>query len=147
MRERVLSNIEATRTGSSRSNIDNFFAKSDQISSGYVPDTWAGVTLKKDSVVYALRPGTSAYFTDLTTVQGARLDSYSLSQALQVKPHDIYGYRPDITGFRITQDLFVPSGQALANPAIGAGGGTQFFIQNSGKYLEPITTINLKKPY
>jgi len=72
------------------------------------------------------------------------LDSYSLSQALQVKPHDIYGYRPDVTGYRVMQNVSVPSGQALANPAFGSGAGTQYFIPNPEKYLEPITTVNLK---
>lgn len=146
IRANVEANIAATRLGSASSNINIFFAKSDQIASGYQADVWTGTVLKQDSVVYALRPGASAYFTDFDTVQGARLDSYSLSQALQVKPHEIYGYRPDVTGFRVTQDVFVPGGRAIANSAFGAGGGTQFFIENSGKYLEPITTINLKKP-
>ena len=117
----------------------------DQIMSGYAADKWTSVTLKEGSVVYALRPGVSSYYTDLSTVQATRLDSYSLTQALQVKPHEIYGYRPDITGFRVTQDITIPGGNAVANSSIGTGGGTQFFIQNSTNYLEPITTINLIK--
>ncbi len=145
MRERIDANIAATRAGNASSNIDVFFAKSAQIESGYAADTWSGSLLKRGTVVYGLSPGASSFFTDFPTVQGSLLDSASLSQRLQVRPHDIYGYRPDITGFRVTQDVFVPSGQAVANPAFGTGNGTQFFIRNNERYLEPIATVNLRK--
>ncbi|RJX31787.1 MAG: hypothetical protein C4516_06495 [Oxalobacter sp.] len=144
--ERVMANVTEARKGNASSKIDLFFAKSDQIVSGYSADLWEPVSIKKGSVVYGLHPGESAYFTDFATVQWSRLDAYSLSQALQVKAHSIYGYRPDIKGFRVIQDLYVPGGQALANISVGTGGGNQFFIQNAHKYLEPITTINLRKP-
>jgi len=64
---------------------------------------------------------------------------------LQIREHDIFGYRPDVTGYRVLQNFDVMQGRALANPQFGAGGGSQFLIQNFEKYLEPISTIDLKR--
>lgn len=124
---------------------ETVFAKSSQIESGYSADVWGTTSLSKGDIVYALSPTKSPqFFTDLNTLQAVRFDTVAVSEALQVKPHSIYGYRPDVTGYRVTQDLAVPSGTTAANSGFGPGGGTQFFIRNSENYLEPISTINLR---
>lgn len=145
MRETVLANVRESTIARGSSQIDSFFARSAQIESGYAADAYKATLLNKGDVVYALSPTKNPqFFTDLKTLQAVQFDAVSVSEALQVRPHSIYGYRPDITGYRVTQDITVPSGATAANPAFGPGGGNQFFIRNQGNYLEPISTINLR---
>jgi len=114
-----------------------------QLASGYNADAWSGTTLKQGTIIYQLTPGTTPYFTDLATAQASGFDSFALSRSLQVNPHPIYGYRPNITGYLVTQDISVPSGVALANPQFGPGGGAQFFIENYQNILKPVATVDL----
>lgn len=145
VRETVLANLRESAVARSSSQIETFFAKSAQIESGYAADAWNATLLRQGDVVYALSPTKNPqFFTDLPTLQAVQFDTLSASEALQVRPHSVYGYRPDVTGYRVTQDITIPSGTTAANPWYGPGGGTQFFIRDSGNYLEPISTINLR---
>jgi hypothetical protein len=145
LRERVLGNLRESAVARGSSQIETFLAKSAQIESGYSADAWNATLLRQGDVVYALSPTKNPqFFTDLPTLQAVRFDMLSVSKALQVRPHPVYGYRPDVTGYRVTQDITVPGGTTVANPWYGPGGGTQFFIRDSEKYLEPISTINLR---
>jgi hypothetical protein len=145
LRERVLGNLRESAVARDSSQIETFLAKSAQIESGYSADAWNATLLRQGDVVYALSPTKNPqFFTDLPTLQAVRFDMLSVSKALQIRAHPVYGYRPDVTGYRVTQDITVPGGTAVANPWYGPGGGTQFFIRDSEKYLEPISTINLR---
>ena len=102
--------------------------------------------MHEGDVIYSLSPNTKPeFFTSLETMQAGRFDSSAVSRALQIKEHPIFGYRPDVTGYRVTQDFDILQGKTLANPQFGPGGGDQFLILDFEKYLEPITTIDLKR--
>lgn len=77
--------------------------------------------------------------------QAGRFDSAGISRAVQVKEHPVFGYRPDVTGYRVIQDFNPLQGRATANPQFGPGGADQFLIQDFENYLEPITTIDLRR--
>jgi hypothetical protein len=145
-RARIEANIAESRAARNSSNIDIFHAKSVQIESGYNADDWLRGSLKKGDVIYSLSPNRKPeFFTSLETLQAGSFDSSAVSRALQVKEHPIFGYRPDVTGYRVTQDFDVLFGKTRANPQFGPGGGDQYLIRDYGKYLEPITTIDLKR--
>lgn len=132
-------------------------ARAHQIASGYKPDNWVMIDLPQGTVVYQ-RTGSVAfnagpatpvgpYFTDLGTLQASSFNAGTLAQAVQASPHPIYGFRPDVTGFRLTQGLRVPNGLALNNPALGPGGGAQYFFdENMRLYLERVASIDLGMP-
>ncbi|MES9876893.1 MAG: hemagglutinin repeat-containing protein [Candidatus Sedimenticola sp. 1PA] len=145
-RERVLANIADSRAARDSSNIDIFHAKSVQIESGYNADDWLRGSLKEGEVIYSLSPNRKPeFFTSLETLQAGSFDSSAVSRALQVKEHPIFGYRPDVTGYRVTNDFDLLFGKTRANPQFGPGGGDQYLIKDYEKYLEPITTIDLNR--
>jgi hypothetical protein len=43
-------------------------------------------------------------------------------KGLQVKPDPFYGYRLKVVKYEILEDVYVPSGKALANTNLGPGG-------------------------
>jgi len=109
----------------------------------YAPDVWGMSTLPKGTVVYGGVPGQSAYYTNAQALADAGLSRESLFQSLQVSPHPVFGYRPQMAAYETTSDITVPTGIVRANPNLGAGGATQYFIPNYGTRLRPIDRINL----
>jgi len=73
----------------------------------------------------------------------AGLSRQSLFQNLQVTPHPVFGYRPQMGVYEVTSDINVPSGIVKANPDLGVGGATQYFIRNYSNQLRLVDTINL----
>jgi hypothetical protein len=145
-RVRVEANIAESAAARNSSKFDEFFAKSVQIESGYNADVWMKGSLRKGDVIYSLSPNANPqFFTTLESLQAGGFNSTQVSRLLQVKEHAVYGYRPDVTGYRVTQDFKPMTGRALANPDFGVGGGKQFMIRDHQKYLEPIATIDLKR--
>lgn len=69
----------------------------------------------------------------------------SLYGGLQIRPHETYGYRNQITVYEVMEDVTAPMGQALANRAYGPGGYTQYYIEGFQSKLRPITTLQLSR--
>jgi hypothetical protein len=61
----------------------------------------------------------------------------NLFESLQVAPHPVLGYRPSVGAYVVNEDINVPTSQALANIHLGAGGGTQFYVNNFSNKLSP----------
>ncbi|WP_168184714.1 hemagglutinin repeat-containing protein [Oleiagrimonas sp. MCCC 1A03011] len=143
MIERVTGNIAESQSAHASSNFDIFVAKSDQVQWGYQADSWSMTTLPKGSLVYGGLPGQSAYYTDLQALTDANSNSANLFQSLQVSPHPVFGYRPQMGMYEVLDDIHVPTGVVKENPALGPGGANQFFIRWYQKNLKLIKTINL----
>jgi len=143
LRDRVLGRLEASRLERSGSNFKIHVAREGQALSGYAPDKWAMATLGKGSVVYGGSPGQTGFYTDIATVRASRLSGSRLFRSLQVRPHPVYGYRPQVRAYMLTRDIQVPVGEALANPFAGTGGGGQIFINNFESVLKPVRTFRL----
>lgn len=95
--------------------------------------------------VYGMTPGQSAWYTDLASVEASRYTYTSLYGGLQIRPHETYGYRNQITVYEVMEDVTAPMGQALANRAYGPGGYTQYYIEGFQSKLRPITTLQLSR--
>ncbi|WP_394663887.1 RHS repeat-associated core domain-containing protein [uncultured Sphingomonas sp.] len=105
-------------------------ARADQLQWGYAADEWGMIKLSAGDRVFGGIPGQSAYYTDASTLAASGGSRTSLFQSLQVKPHPEFGYRPTMGEYEVLSDMRVPSGTVRANPAMGEGGGRQFFIEN-----------------
>ena len=137
---RIKANAEASLNLNQRIN-----AKAIQVDSGYNADIWKTGRLNEGDVIYSLSPNPNPkFFTSLETLQAGKFDSSAVSRALQIEEHPLRGYRVDITGYRVKQDFDLPYGTTRANPQFGPGGGDQYLIFDHKKYLEPITTIDMK---
>ena len=53
------------------------------------------------------------------------------------------GIRPAVGAYEVTRSMRVPTGVVSANPALGVGGGDQFFIKNFGGTLKLTNRLEL----
>lgn len=106
-------------------------------------DNFKIITLKKGQLVIGGFPGQTPWYTDIQTVKTSGLNQKSLFESLQVAPHPQRGYRPQLRVYRVMRDIQVPSGQALANPQFGNGGGIQYYIEDFAG-LQTVREFNLK---
>ena len=133
----------ATATAQSGESAEIEAAKADQVRWGYVADKWEPTKLKVGAKVYGGLPGQSAYYTDAATLEAAQGSRSTLFQSLQVAPHPEFGYRPMVGEYEVVDDMAVPSGAVLANPAYGPGEGSQFFISKYSTSLRLLRQIPL----
>jgi filamentous hemagglutinin len=145
LRLNVLANIAESQAARASSNIDVLFAKEAQLGAGYGADAWSMATLPKGSIVYGGIPGQSAFYTDAATILGSGGSRTALFQSLQAAPSPLLGYRPAVSMYEVLQDIRVPTGTALGNPGLGAGGANQFFIWNYANQLREVPYIPLTK--
>ncbi|MFB1117958.1 VENN motif pre-toxin domain-containing protein [Dickeya dadantii] len=145
MADRIKANIAESQQARESSNFGIHIAKSDQIQWGYAADEWGTVTLPAGSKVYGGIPGQSSYYTSWDTLLNAGFSRESIFKSLQVLPHPEFGYRPQMGIYEVVNDITIPSGQVMANPLLGPGGGTQYFIKDYGNQLKLIDKIDLGK--
>ena len=113
-------------------------------------DNYVDINVKKGTVLYRGEPNGSEYFTTLDAIKNSDHNATQLFEGLQVKPHDVYGYRGQVSGYAFNKTVTVGYGTALANPQYGAGGQPQFFIPNVQKLIDKdilvlVDTIDLIK--
>ncbi|WP_326489471.1 hemagglutinin repeat-containing protein [Pectobacterium versatile] len=145
MADRIKANVAESQKARESSNFDIHIAKSDQVQWGYKADEWGMVTLPAGSRVYGGIPGQSSYYTSWNTLLDAGFSRESIFKNLQVSPHPEFGYRPQMGIYEITNDIRIPSGQVMANPLLGPGGATQYFIKDYNSQLKLIDKIDLGK--
>jgi uncharacterized Zn-binding protein involved in type VI secretion len=109
-------------------------------------DRYRDITLKKGTVIYAGHPGQGNYYTTPSAINRAGGSQQQLFNGLQVKPHDVYGHRPNIQAYEVTADTPAAFGITSANPQHGSGGLPQIFVPDFGN-LKPIgNPVPLKVP-
>jgi len=119
----------------------------DTMLSGYNVDQWTMTTLRKGDVVYGGLPGQSNYYTTADSVLASGGNKDILGQSLQVKPHAKLGYRPDIAEYALIKDMRVPTSIISANPRLGVGNSTQFFINKNHNMLRVNNEYSLERFY
>ncbi|CAZ97522.1 hypothetical protein Q4603_21870 [Zobellia galactanivorans] len=55
-----------------------------------------------------------------------------------MKPHDKFGYRSQVQGYVLTEDIKVGKSTVSANSHLGKGGATQFYIEDFKTKLKPV---------
>lgn len=55
--------------------------------------------------------GQSAYYTNEKTLEAAKGSATSLFESLQVKPHEVFGYRSEMAKYEVLSDLKIPVGE------------------------------------
>lgn len=99
-------------------------------------DSYQDVTVQKGTVLYRGEPNGSEYFTTLDAVEDSGRNAQTLFEGLQVKPHDVYGYRGEVSGYMFTKNVTGGYGITSANPQFGSGGLPQYFIPNIKQLIE-----------
>ena len=102
-------------------------------------DSYTNTVLKKGTVLYTLypygpRPGN--YFAGSATVLSAGA-ARGYNDAVQVShagnTPKARPMRTQVQAFIVKEDICVAKGQSLANPHLGTGRGTQYFVENGDK--------------
>lgn len=62
-----------------------------------------------------------------------------LWESAQVKAHDTYGYIGKVQAYEITNNTGVATSMVEANPHLGGGDATQFYVENFGSLLRPVS--------
>ena len=87
---------------------------------------WQNGVIPKGTTVYAGSPGLGNFYFRQQSLDASGLDSHVLSEGLQISPHPIFGYRPEVTSFVTTEDTPAAFSKSLANPTYGSGGLIKF---------------------
>jgi hypothetical protein len=99
-----------------------------------------------------MMPGQSSWYTDQDSVIESRFSYIAIYEGLQIAPHPVYGYRTQLSTYRVVEDINIATGKCLANRFIntdkgivylGEGGYTQYIIPDFKEKLERIETISL----
>ena len=101
-------------------------------------DDWKIGRLKEGDVIYGGIPGQSEFYLAQSTLDAANGSKVALWKSAQVKAHDVYGYRSQVQAYMVTQDTKVATSAVTANPHLGKGGATQYFIENYPDVLRPV---------
>lgn len=114
----------------------------------YQADAFHVVRLAAGQTIYGMLPGQSAFYTDLATVEECGGSYVKMYEKLQMLPHPEYGYREQLGVYQVKEDMWVATGQCLANSVIdgqeaGEGGGTQYVIPDYEEDVELLDTVDL----
>ncbi len=104
-------------------------------------DSYTNVVVKKNTVFYTLYPHGDApgnYLVKSSVVLGARSareynDSVQVAHKENWKHRDARPMRTKVHGYTLTKDICMAISTAKNNPHLGAGGATQYFIENRDK--------------
>ena len=100
-------------------------------------DIYKNVVVKKGTVLHTLYPhgpNTPNYFIksgQLLAVSGARAYNDSLQLSHSANTPGARPMRTQVRAFIVQKDTCMAEGRALANPRLGKGGGTQYFVSPS----------------
>lgn len=101
-------------------------------------DAYTNIVLKKGTILYSLypygpKPGN--YYSDRMTLISANGSALAYNNLTQISHSgNTPGARPmrdQVQAFKLSEDICAGTGKALANTLLGAGGGNQYFIDNS----------------
>lgn len=68
-----------------------------------------------------------------------------LFEGLQVQKHDIYGYKSEVQGYLVKQDIDAAFGITKANTQYGVGGLPQVFLPNVKELIEKGVLVPIEK--
>ena len=101
-------------------------------------DAYTNIVLKKGTILYSLypygpKPGN--YYSDRMTLISANGSALAYNNLTQISHSgNTPGARPmrdQVQAFKLSEDICAGTGKALANTLLGAGGGNQYFIDDS----------------
>ncbi|ATD59989.1 MAG: RHS repeat-associated core domain-containing protein [Janthinobacterium svalbardensis] len=101
-------------------------------------DAYTNIVLKKGTILYSLypygpKPGN--YYSDRITLISANGSALTYNNLTQISHSgNTPGARPmrdQVQAFKLSEDICAGTGKALANTLLGAGGGNQYFIDDS----------------
>ena len=118
-------------------------AQNAQTAGGYQKDSFQPTLLKKGTKLFRVCQDSNhlyqgAWYTTEEDVLKVNFDYDSIYSGTQMS-RQYPNYK--IAEYTVTEDVYVATGQALANPSYGNGGFTQYYIEEWTQYVEFIGRI------
>jgi RHS repeat-associated protein len=101
-------------------------------------DKWRNIVLKKGTILHGGVPGQTAFYTNERSLSRFGGTRNEMGNALQVKPHKEFGYRPQMQTYVVKEDTPAAIALTRANSKLGDGGATQFYVPNFANSVQPI---------
>ncbi len=134
---RKFGNIKGTKKNGSLNGVKggiktlSEIAKSRQGSGKYPGiDNYKDITLRKGTVIYRGEPNGTEFFTTKSAIERSGRDATAIFEGLQVEKNQIHGYRRNMQGYMVNEDVKAAFGITKANPQFGKGGLPQIFVPN-----------------
>eukprot|EP00828_Plagiopyla_frontata_P014788 TRINITY_DN1927_c0_g1_i7.p1 TRINITY_DN1927_c0_g1~~TRINITY_DN1927_c0_g1_i7.p1 ORF type:complete len:427 (-),score=86.85 TRINITY_DN1927_c0_g1_i7:390-1670(-) len=113
-------------------------------------DNYKDITLKKGKIIYRGEPNGTEYFTTKSAIERLNRDATMIFEGLQVEKSPIHGYRGNMQGYMVNEDIEAAFGITKANPQFGKGGLPQIFAPNVQELIDkgilvPVDNIPLNK--
>jgi hypothetical protein len=99
-------------------------------------DIWEPDTLQKGKIYYRGEPNGTGFFTTKGAIDNVNANQTKLFKGLQVKESAKYGYRSEMRGYMLNQDISAAKALCFANPQFGEGGLEQKYIPNADDLIE-----------
>jgi len=99
-------------------------------------DSYTNKVIKKGTILYALHPNGDqlpAYAVTHPTVRQYKGNPLGYHEALQVKLNPAFPVRTQVRAYYVSEDIYVATGRAKANPQWGNGKGLQFYIPEEAR--------------
>ena len=125
-------------------------AKASQGNAVYIGvDSWVPDTLQKGEIYYRGEPNGTSFFTTKEAIDSVSANQTKLFKGLQVKESAKHGYRSEMWGYMLNQDIAAAKAFCLENPQFGEGGLEQKYIPNANELIKagiliPVDIIILK---
>jgi RHS repeat-associated protein len=107
-------------------------------------DNWKNTTLKKGTIIYGGTPGQTEFYTTKSYFERHSKKAETFWRRMQVKPHDTFGYRKEVTAYEVIEDISAARARTSANPHFGEGGAPQVFVPDYQTNLKPLYKVKLR---
>ena len=107
-------------------------------------DNWKNTTLKKGAIIYGGTPGQTELYTTKSYFERHSKKAETFWRRMQVKPHDTFGYRKEVTAYEVIEDISAARARTSANPDFGEGGAPQVFVPDYQTNLKPLYKVKLR---
>lgn len=111
-------------------------------------DDWSNTTLTKGTQIVGASPGQGNFYTSMDGFQGTDGSAAGYYDHLQIAPNTSNPayppYRSGVTIYELNEDTVVGQATTSANPHLGGGGATQYFLSDPQNQLSPVYSIPFK---
>ena len=111
-------------------------------------DDYKNIILQKGKIIYRGEPNGTEYFTTKLAIEKSGRNATTIFEGLQVEKNPIHGYRGNMQGYLVNENVEAAFGITRANPQFGKGGLPQMFVPDvktliDNEILIPVDNIPL----
>lgn len=91
-------------------------------------DRYKDIVIQKGTTIYRGEPNGTGYFTTKSAINRSNYNATTIFEGLQVRKDPVRGYRGNMQGYIVNENINVAFGITRANPQYGGGGLPQIYV-------------------